>query len=87
MNRIVVFVGGTRWLRAEYAGMLKERGYGCIVKVSSFNGEKGQFDRTNYPVAKALAPQNAAKGTTVNAIMPNTWDTATVTEVPDRTIQ
>ena len=58
--------------------LMRERGYGRILNVSSINGQKGQFGQTNYSAAKAgmlgftkaLALESAGKGITVNAICP-----------------
>ena len=58
-------------------GMLRQRS-GCIVNISSVNGEKGQFGQTNYSAAKAgmhgftmaLAQEVANKGVTVNTVSP-----------------
>jgi acetoacetyl-CoA reductase len=57
---------------------MRARGFGRIIKVSSINGQKGQFGQTNYSAAKAgiigltkaLAQESANKGITVNAIAP-----------------
>src|ERR1700693_923147 len=54
------------------------RGWGCIINISSVNGQKGQFGQTNYSTAKAgihgfmmsLAQEVATKGITVNTVSP-----------------
>jgi len=58
-------------------GML-DKGWGRIINISSVNGEKGQFEQTNYSAAKAgmhgftmaLAQEVANKGVTVNTVSP-----------------
>ncbi len=58
-------------------GML-DNGWGRIINTSSVNGQKGQFDQTNYSTAKAgihgftmaLARELASKGVTVNTVSP-----------------
>lgn len=63
--------------------VMRERGFGRIINISSINGQKGQFGQTNYSAAKAgmlgftraLALETAAKGITVNAICPGYIET------------
>ncbi len=58
-------------------GML-DRGWGRIINISSMNGQRGQFGKTNYSTAKAgmhgfsmaLAQEVASKGVTVNTVSP-----------------
>ena len=55
-----------------------EKGWGCIIQISSVNGNKGQAGQTNYSAAKAgmhgfsmaLAQELATKGVTVNTVSP-----------------
>ena len=71
-----------------YDGMM-ERGWGRIINVSSVNGSKGAFGRTNYAAAKAgmhgftksLALESARKGVTVNTISPGYIGTKMVTSI------
>ena len=70
---------------------MREREWGRIVNISSINGQKGQMGQTNYAAAKAgmigftkaLAPENARKGVTVNCICPGYIDTEMVQAVPE----
>jgi len=72
-----------------YDGMM-DRGWGCIINVSSVNGSKGAFGQTNYAAAKAgmhgftksLALKSARKGLTVNTISPGYIGTKMVTAIP-----
>src|ERR1700730_10030058 len=67
-----------------------ERGWGCIINVSSIIASKGGFGQTNYAAAKAgihgftksLALEVAKKGVTVNTISPGFIATKMVTAVP-----
>ena len=60
-----------------WSGM-RDRGFGRVICISSINGQKGQMGQATYSAAKAgdigfvkaLAPEGAAKGITVNAICP-----------------
>lgn len=67
-----------------------ERKWGCVVNVSSVNGQKGAFGQTNYSAAKAgmhgftkaLALEVAKQGVTVNTISPGYIGTKMVTAIP-----
>ena len=69
--------------------LMRERGFGRIINISSINGQKGQLGQTNYAAAKAgligftkaLALESAAKGITVNAIAPGYIETDMVAAV------
>src|ERR1700742_3370396 len=69
---------------------MRERKFGCIVNISSINGQKGQLGQTNYSAAKAgeigftkaLAQESARNGITVNAIAPGYINTEMVQAVP-----
>ncbi len=60
-----------------WSGM-RDRKFGRIITISSINGQKGQAGQANYSAAKAgdlgltraLAPEGARAGVTVNAICP-----------------
>src|SRR5688572_4474426 len=62
----------------QVVGDMVEKGWGCIINISSVNGEKGQAGQTNYSAAKAgmhgfsmaLAQELANKGVTVNTVSP-----------------
>ena len=69
---------------------MRARKFGRIIKISSINGQKGQFGQVNYSAAKAgdigftkaLALENAKGGVTVNAICPGYINTEMVQAVP-----
>src|ERR1700746_420728 len=69
---------------------MRERKFGRVINISSINGQKGQFGQTNYSAAKAgeigftkaLAPECARVGITVNAIAPGYINTEMVQAVP-----
>ena len=69
---------------------MSDRGWGRVINVSSVNGSKGAFGQTNYSAAKAgvhgftkaLAPEVAKKGVTVNTISPGYIGTKMVTAIP-----
>ena len=69
---------------------MRARKFGRIINISSINGQKGQFGQVNYSAAKAgdigftkaLAPENAKGGITVNAICPGYINTEMVQAVP-----
>lgn len=71
--------------------MMRERGFGRIINISSVNALKGQVGQANYCASKAgiigftkaLALENAKKGITVNAIAPGYIDTAMVRAVSE----
>jgi acetoacetyl-CoA reductase len=74
---------------------MRERSFGRIINISSFNGQKGQMGQTNYSAAKAgiigftkaLAQETAKKGITVNAICPGYIDTEMVMAVPPKVLE
>src|SRR5881275_12104 len=63
--------------RAVIEGM-RDRRFGRIVNIGSINGQAGQYGQVNYAAAKsgihgftkALAQEGAARGITVNAVVP-----------------
>jgi len=74
---------------------MRERGFGRIVNIGSINGQAGQYGQVNYAAAKsgihgftkALAPESAGKGVTVNAIAPGYIDTDMVRAVPPNVLE
>ena len=67
------------------------RGFGRIIKISSVNGQRGQFGQTNYSAAKAgmhgftmaLAQEVARKGITVNSVSPGYVATQMVMKIDE----
>tara|TARA_A100001015_G_scaffold195456_1_gene217935 strand:+ start:2865 stop:3629 length:765 start_codon:yes stop_codon:yes gene_type:complete len=63
--------------------IMRKKGFGRIINLSSVNALKGQIGQTNYCASKAaiigftkaLALESASKGITVNAIAPGYVDT------------
>jgi NAD(P)-dependent dehydrogenase (short-subunit alcohol dehydrogenase family) len=72
-----------------------DRGFGRIVNISSFVGQTGRFGQANYSAAKAglfgltktLALETAAKGITVNCILPGAIKTEMLSKVPEDILQ
>lgn len=75
---IDVDLGGCFNMCRAVVGGMRERRFGRIVNISSINGEQGQIGQSNYSAAeagilgfnKALAPEEAASGITVNTVAP-----------------
>jgi NAD(P)-dependent dehydrogenase (short-subunit alcohol dehydrogenase family) len=72
-----------------------ERGSGRIVMISSYVGQVGRFGQANYAAAKsgqfgltkALALETAAKGITVNCVVPGAIKTDMVSALPEDIVQ
>ena len=72
-----------------------DRGFGRIVNISSFVGQTGRFGQANYSAAKAglfgltktLALETAAKGITVNCILPGAIKTEMLSKIPEDILQ
>jgi acetoacetyl-CoA reductase len=72
-----------------------ERGFGRIVNISSYVGQTGRFGQANYAAAKAglfgltktLALETAAKGITVNCVLPGGIKTDMVDALPEDIVQ
>ncbi len=75
--------------------LMRDRGAGRVINISSINGQKGQIGQANYSAAKAgvigftkaLAQENARKGITVNCVSPGYIDTDMVADVPDKVLE
>jgi acetoacetyl-CoA reductase len=73
---------------------MRERKFGRIITISSFNGQKGQFAQVNYfaskasdlGLAKSLAHEGARVGITANAICPGYIATDMVMAMPQKAI-
>src|SRR3546814_19093432 len=80
--------------KATFPGMV-ERGWGRIVNIGSINGQAGQYGQVNYAAAKsgihgftkALAPEGARAGVTVNAIAPGYIEPEMVAAVPPEVLE
>jgi acetoacetyl-CoA reductase len=72
-----------------------ERGSGRIVNISSFVGQTGRIGQANYSAAKAglfgltktLALETAAKGITVNCVLPGAIETDMVSALPEEIVR
>jgi len=79
---------GTR----EAAGIMRERGGGSIINVSSISGKVGNIGQTNYSAAKAgivgltkaAAKEVGFAGVRVNAIQPGIISTPMTDAMPER---
>lgn len=79
------------YMSRTVVSVMREKGFGRIVNISSVNGQLGQIGQTNYSAAKAgilgftkaLARESATKGITVNAVAPGYTDTAMLRGVPE----
>jgi len=79
---------GTR----EAAGIMRERGGGSIINVSSISGKVGNIGQTNYSAAKAgivgltkaAAKEVGHAGVRVNAIQPGIISTPMTDAMPER---
>ena len=87
---IDVHLQGT-WLGTKAAGaIMRERGGGAIVNLSSISGKVGNFGQTNYSAAKAgivgmtkaAAKEGARHGIRVNAVAPGLIRTAMTEAMP-----
>ena len=74
---------------------MRSRKFGCIINISSINGQKGQIGQANYSAAKAgelgftraLAQESAKSGITVNAVCPGYIGTEMVKAVPQDVLE
>jgi hypothetical protein len=76
-------------------GHFLDRGSGRIVNISSFVGQTGRIGQANCSAAKAglfgltktLALETAAKGITVNCVLPGAIQTDMVSALPEEIVQ
>jgi NAD(P)-dependent dehydrogenase (short-subunit alcohol dehydrogenase family) len=70
--------------------MLRRKGGGCIINITSINGERGKFGQSNYAAAKAgvigftkaCARDLGAHGIRVNAVSPGMVETEMAAQLP-----
>ena len=87
---IHVNLSGAFYLSRAVLQHMLDRGYGCIVNISSIIGSAGGFGQANYAAAKSgmfgltmsLALETATKGITVNTVTPGFITTDMTAAVP-----
>ncbi|MET0275218.1 MAG: 3-oxoacyl-ACP reductase FabG [Acidimicrobiia bacterium] len=87
---LAVHLTGTFATTRAAVPLMRERGFGRIINVTSYTGLHGNLGQANYAAAKAgiigftntAAKELASFGITVNAISPNA-STAMVAEIPE----
>jgi acetoacetyl-CoA reductase len=92
---IRVNLSGPFFMSKAVLGHFLERGSGRIVNISSFVGQTGRIGQANYSAAKAglfgltktLALETAAKGVTVNCVLPGAIETDMVSALPEEIVQ
>ena len=92
---IRVNLSGPFYMSKAVLGHFVERGFGRIVNISSYVGQTGRFGQANYAAAKAglfgltktLALETAAKGITVNCVVPGAIKTDMVSGLPEDIVQ
>lgn len=92
---IRVNLSGPFFMSRAVLGHFIERGFGRIVNISSYVGQTGRFGQANYAAAKAglfgltktLALETAAKGITVNCVVPGAIKTDMVSLLPEDIVQ
>lgn len=92
---IRVNLSGPFYMSKAVLGHFAERGFGRIVNISSFVGQTGRIGQANYSAAKAglfgltktLALETAAKGITVNCVVPGAIKTDMVSVLPEDIVQ
>jgi acetoacetyl-CoA reductase len=92
---IRVNLSGPFYMSKAVLGHFVERGFGRIVNISSYVGQTGRFGQANYAAAKAglfgltktLALETAAKGITVNCVVPGAIKTEMVSALPEDIVQ
>jgi acetoacetyl-CoA reductase len=92
---IRVNLSGQFFMSQAVLGHFIEREFGRIVMVSSYVGQSGRFGQANYAAAKSglfgltktLALETAAKGITVNCVVPGAIKTEMVAALPEDIVQ
>ena len=87
---IAVDLSGAAHVLRAAAPILRRRGFGRIVIISSINGRRGKFGQANYAAAKAgllglartAARELASSGVTVNVVEPGFTDTPMTAGLP-----
>jgi NAD(P)-dependent dehydrogenase (short-subunit alcohol dehydrogenase family) len=85
-----VNLSGAFYMTKAVLDHMLDRGFGRIVNISSFVGERGAVGQANYAASKSglfgftksLALEVARKGITVNCVSPGYTDTDMVAAVP-----
>jgi acetoacetyl-CoA reductase len=92
---IRVNLSGQFFMAKAVLGHFLEREFGRIVMISSYVGQSGRFGQANYAAAKSglfgltktLALETAAKGITVNCVIPGAIKTEMVAALPEDIVQ
>jgi NAD(P)-dependent dehydrogenase (short-subunit alcohol dehydrogenase family) len=92
---IRVNLSGPFYLSQAVLPHMLERGFGRIVMISSYVGQSGRVGQANYAAAKAgqfgltkvLALETAAKGITVNCVVPGAIKTEMLDTIPEEVLK
>ena len=85
-----VNLNGLFYCCREVLPFMSKNGYGCIVNIASVAGKEGNSNASAYSASKAgvigltksLGTELATKGIFVNCIMPATFESAILTQLP-----